>query len=273
MINIRKDLIENELQVFKNAEFGSVRTTTINGEPFFVGKDVAGILGYSNGRKALIDHVDAEDKGVTKCDTLGGMQELTVINESGLYSLILSSKLPNAKKFKHWVTAEVLPTIRKTGGYVNNDELFVNTYLPFADQQTKSMFWQTLRTIRTQNGIIAKQKEELEYKQEVINGFCDVDIYTKRTVICRICKKNANNNFATRWGELYNCFREIYHIDLPIRKDSYNIGKSKKDQCSSIIDYAEKFGHIDNLYKCCVSLYESETNDVLQQILDAKDNK
>jgi hypothetical protein len=217
--------------------------------------------------------VDVEDKGVTKCDTLGGMQELTVINESGLYSLILSSKLPNAKKFKHWVTAEVLPTIRKTGGYVNNDELFVNTYLPFADQQTKSMFWQTLRTIRTQNGIIAKQKEELEYKQEVINGFCDVDIYTKRTVICRICKKNANNNFATRWGELYNCFREIYHIDLPIRKDSYNIGKSKKDQCSSIIDYAEKFGHIDNLYKCCVSLYESETNDVLQQILDAKDNK
>ena len=100
MINIRKDLIENELQVFNNAELGSVRTTTINGEPFFVGKDVADILGYNNGRKALIDHVDAEDKGVTKCDTLGGTQGLTVINESGLYSLILSSKLPNAKKFK-----------------------------------------------------------------------------------------------------------------------------------------------------------------------------
>jgi prophage antirepressor-like protein len=267
----------NELQVFNNTELGSVRTTTINGEPFFVGKDVAGILGYANSKDALASHVDSEDKEIlqrsenTTFDIPN--RGLTVINESGLYSLILSSKLPNAKKFKHWVTAEVLPTIRKTGGYVNNDELFVNTYLPFADQQTKSMFWQTLRTIRTQNGIIAKQKEELEYKQEVINGFCDVDIYTKRTVICRICKKNANNNFATRWGELYNCFREIYHIDLPIRKDSYNIGKSKKDQCSSIIDYAEKFGHIDNLYKCCVSLYESETNDVLQQILDAKDNK
>lgn len=89
------------LEVFKNEEFGEVRTVLINNEPYFVGKDVAKILGYSNPRKALIDRVDNEDKGVTKCDTLGGMQELTVINESGLYSLILSSKLPNAKKFKH----------------------------------------------------------------------------------------------------------------------------------------------------------------------------
>ena len=96
-----KNLVEvflmTNLEIFKNEEFGEVRTILINNEPYFVGKDVAKILGYSNPRKALIDHVDSEDKGVTKCDTLGGMQELTVINESGLYSLILSSKLPNAK--------------------------------------------------------------------------------------------------------------------------------------------------------------------------------
>ena len=96
-----------ELQVYKNAEFGSVRTTTNGGQPYFVGKDVASILGYTNTRKALIDHVDAEDKGVTKWDTLGGTQQMTIINESGLYSLILSSKLPSAKEFKHWVTSEV----------------------------------------------------------------------------------------------------------------------------------------------------------------------
>lgn len=90
----------SELQIFKNAEFGSVRTITIEGEPYFVGKDVAEILGYSNARKALVAHVDKEDKGVTKCDTLGGVQDLMVINESGLYSLILSSKMPNAKKFE-----------------------------------------------------------------------------------------------------------------------------------------------------------------------------
>ncbi len=107
----------NEIKIFENTEFGSVRTIAIDGEPYFVGKDVAVILGYSNPRDALAKHVDDEDKGVAKCDTLGGIQDLTVINESGLYSLILSSKMPNAKKFKHWVTSEVLPSIRRTGGY------------------------------------------------------------------------------------------------------------------------------------------------------------
>lgn len=113
--------MENNIQVFSNEEFGDVRTVTIDGEPWFVGKDVAEILGYSNTRKALADHVDKEDKGVTKCDTLGGVQDLTVINESGLYSLILSSKMPNAKKFKSWVTSEVLPSIRKHGIYATDN--------------------------------------------------------------------------------------------------------------------------------------------------------
>lgn len=120
-----------ELQVYKNAEFGSVRTTTLGGQPYFVGKDVAGILGYANTRKALIDHVDEEDKGVTKCDTLGGKQDLVIINESGLYSLILSSKMPSAKKFKRWVTSEVLPAIRKHGLYAT-DDLIANPDLAIA---------------------------------------------------------------------------------------------------------------------------------------------
>ena len=106
----------NELQNF-NFSGQNVRIITINGEPWFVGKDVADILGYSNSRKALSDHVDDEDKGVTKSDTLGGSQNITIINESGLYSLILKSKKPEAKQFKRWVTSEVLPTIRKHGAY------------------------------------------------------------------------------------------------------------------------------------------------------------
>lgn len=118
----------NNISTFNNPAFGSVRAVSVNDEPYFVGKDVAEILGYSNPRKAMIDHVDAEDKGVTKCDTLGGTQEMTIINESGLYSLILSSKLPKAKEFKRWVTAEVLPAIRKTGGYVNDTVQFVESY-------------------------------------------------------------------------------------------------------------------------------------------------
>lgn len=112
----------NELKIFKNEDFGEVRTITLNNEPWFVGKDVAEILGYANTRDALSKRVDEEDKGVAICDTLGGKQDLIVINESGLYSLILSSKLPTAKKFKHWVTSEVLPSIRKNGGYIANQE-------------------------------------------------------------------------------------------------------------------------------------------------------
>ena len=113
--------MNNEIKIFQNNHFGSIRTVMLNNEPYFVGKDVALALGYSNPRKALRDHIDDEDKGVTKCDTLGGKQDLTVINESGLYSLIMSSKLPNAKEFKRWVTSEVLPSIRKTGYYGEPD--------------------------------------------------------------------------------------------------------------------------------------------------------
>lgn len=109
----------NEIKIFENTEFGAVRTIAIDGEPYFVGKDVAEILAYANPRKAIIDHVDEEDKtdGVTIRDSIGREQNPVCINESGLYSLILSSKMPNAKKFKHWVTSEVLPSIRKTGSY------------------------------------------------------------------------------------------------------------------------------------------------------------
>lgn len=106
-----------ELQIFNSEEFGDMRTVTIDDEPWFVGKDVAEALGYSNARDALSKHVDKEDKGVAKCDTPGGKQDLSIINESGLYALIFGSKLESAKRFKHWVTSEVLPTIRKTGGY------------------------------------------------------------------------------------------------------------------------------------------------------------
>lgn len=150
--------MENEIQIFKNEQFGLVRTVTKDGEPWFVGKDVAEILGYSNARKTLNDHVDSEDKGVTKCDTLGGTQNLTVINESGLYSLILSSKLPKAKEFKRWVTSEILPTIRKTGGYVNKEDTFIDTYLPFADESTKALFRNTLEVVRQQNKRIEQMR-------------------------------------------------------------------------------------------------------------------
>ena len=125
----------SNMTTFTNPEFGSIRTLTINGEPWFVGKDVAAALGYTNPLKAVRDHVDEEDKGVNDSFTPGGKQKIVIINESGLYSLILSSNLEGAKRFKRWVTAEVLPSIRKTGGYIageekmSDEELFMQAFL------------------------------------------------------------------------------------------------------------------------------------------------
>lgn len=115
----------NELQTFSNAQFGEIRSLVIDEMPYFVGRDVAKVLGYANTRDALAKRVDNEDKltGVAICDTTGREQKPVLINESGLYSLILTSKLPSAKEFKHWVTASVLPMIRKTGVYAAGMDL------------------------------------------------------------------------------------------------------------------------------------------------------
>ncbi|MDK2788406.1 MAG: hypothetical protein PWP07_1651 [Epulopiscium sp.] len=124
-----------ELQIYKNVEFGSVRTAIIGGQPHFVGKDVAEILGYANTKDAISSHVDEEDKAIIQRSENATLEipnrGLTVINESGLYSLILSSKMPNAKKFKRWVTNEVLPAIRKHGIYAT-DDLIANPDLAIA---------------------------------------------------------------------------------------------------------------------------------------------
>lgn len=112
----------SELMIFNNPYFGDVRIVEQKGEPWFVGKDVATALGYKNSRQALATNVDVDDRDVQEMDTPSGTQEMTIINESGLYSLILGSKLPTAKEFKRWVTGEVLPAIRKHGGYVNGQE-------------------------------------------------------------------------------------------------------------------------------------------------------
>ena len=162
----------SELQIFKNAEFGSIRTLTINGEPYFVRCDVAEILGYSNSRKALADHVDEEDKGVTKCDTLGGTQEMTVINESGLYGLTLGSKLPTARKFKRWVTSEVLPAIRRHGVYavdevLANPDMLIEALLQLKAEREINQ--ELKETVAVQNQQIVEMKPKASYYDVVLN--------------------------------------------------------------------------------------------------------
>jgi anti-repressor protein len=136
-----------ELQVFKNQNFGEIRTTMKNGVPWFVAKDIALVLGYAVPRKAIFDHVEKEDKGVLKRNTLGGEQTFTGINESGVYSLILRSKLPQAKQFKRWVTSEVLPTIRKYGMFVadellNNPDFMIKTFQKLKSERDQKLKFQ-----------------------------------------------------------------------------------------------------------------------------------
>lgn len=256
-----------EIRIFEKEEFGKVRTIIVNGEPYFVGKDVAEILGYSNSRKAISDHVDKEDKGVTKCDTPGGTQVLTVINESGLYSLILSSTLPNAKQFKHWVTSEILPSIRKTGGYVSNDELFVDTYLPYADEQTRAMFLSTLQTVRTQNETIKKQKEEIEHKEDVIIGLVDdISLAEKRQVLNRVVRYN-HANYQERWKLLYREFENKYHIDLQHRFEKYN--EENKPKCKNKLEYIDRvMGKLPELYEIATKLFENDIKELVEEMYE-----
>lgn len=153
--------MQNELKIFENPEFGRIRTIEINGKPYFVGKDVADILGYQNGSRDINRHVDEDDREKVMIFDGNQNKESIIINESGLYSLILSSKMPTAKKFKHWVTSDVLPTIRKTGGYISNSDMMVETYFgnlpPEQKAVVKSMF----------ESIEASQKKAKELETQV----------------------------------------------------------------------------------------------------------
>ena len=168
----------SELQLF-NFESNSVRALERDGQAWFVAKDAAKTLGYKNPRDAISKHVDEEDKEVAKCDTLGGRQDIAIINESGLYSLVLSSKLPSAKKFKRWVTSEVLPALRKTGQY-----------------QVKELSGQELMAkalIEAQNVLAAKDKQIEEMKPKALFADAVATSHTSILVgeLAKILKQNG----------------------------------------------------------------------------------
>ena len=165
---------ETQLQIFNNADFGSIRTLDINGEPWFVGKDVAEALGYSNTRDALAKHVDEEDKNsVAIHDGIPGNPNQTIINESGVYSLVFSSKLPTAKKFKHWVTSEVLPAIRKHGVFVmddiiNNTDALIEALQAFKAEKIRRQALEVENAIQRQQ--IAEMEPKVSYYDKVLQS-------------------------------------------------------------------------------------------------------
>ena len=184
-----------ELQIFKNEEFGEVRTVTIDNEPWFVGKDVAAALGYSNTRDAISKHVHEDDKGVAKCDTPSGKQEMTVINESGLYALIFGSKLESAKRFKHWVTSEILPSIRKHGGYIAGQE-------NMSDEQLLA------KALMVAQSKIAENQKQIE-RMKPKEIFADA-VATSHTsiLIGDLAKLLKQNGVETGQKRLFNWMRE-----------------------------------------------------------------
>lgn len=150
----------SELQIFNSEEFGEIRTVEIKGKTYFIAKDIANALGYSNPRDAISRHC----KGVVKHDSFkDGGNEIALIPEGDIYRLVIKSQLPSADKFESWIFDEVIPSIRQNGGYVNNDELFIKTYLPFADETTKTLFRTTLEVVKNQNQKIQELTPKAEY--------------------------------------------------------------------------------------------------------------
>ena len=156
-----------DLQQFTSAQFGDIRALSIDGEPWFVGKDVALALGYEKPTDAVRKHVDAEDRGISKMETPSGKQDMTIINESGLYSLVLSSKLPSAKAFKRWITHDVIPTIRKTGGYVSDTSAFVNAYFPEMTEAQKAVIGSMLDESRRMGQQLKEQAPKVLFADAV----------------------------------------------------------------------------------------------------------
>lgn len=212
-----------ELQIFNSEEFGDIRTVQLNNETYFVGKDIARALGYGEGKSlnnAIANHVDEEDKGVTELMTPGGKQSMTVINESGLYALIFGSKLESAKRFKHWVTSEVLPAIRKTGSY------------------QKRLTPQEM--LRIQLGMIdnhedritdLEQNMTIDYGQQMSLG----DI-VNRVVIDALGGKNSNAYHEIGRKVFAECNRDLKHyFNVNARN---NVPKKKFDEA---VDYVKNW--------------------------------
>ena len=260
-----------EVTVFKNLvhpEFGELRTVEIDGEPWFVGKDVAAALGYTNSRDAIATHVFADDKGVESIDTLGGRQKMTIINESGLYALVFGSRLKIAKEFKHWVTSEVLPSIRKNGAYIRNQENMTPAEIVARGLiAAQKIIEEREKEIVHLNNRCGRLTQTIAEKQDVINAISrNVPAPTKRMMLNRVMRRRSPELAQSRWSYLYARFDEIYHKNVKIRMKNYNAEPGHR-KCYSILDFIEKvLNMLDELYDLAVKLFESDFTQLMQEM-------
>lgn len=260
-----------EVTVFKNLvhpEFGELRTVEIDGEPWFVGKDVAAALGYTNSRDAIATHVFADDKGVESIDTLGGRQKMTIINESGLYALVFGSRLKIAKEFKHWVTSEVLPSIRKNGAYIRNQENMTPAEIVARGLiAAQKIIEERDKEIAHLNNRCGRLTQTIAEKQDVINAISrNVPAPTKRMMLNRVMRRRSPELAQSRWSYLYARFDEIYHKNVKIRMKNYNAEPGHR-KCSSILDFIDTvLNMLDELYDLAVKLFESDFTQLMQEM-------
>lgn len=251
----------NDLMIF---EGHNVEVFELNGQvlfnPYHVGACLE--LGSSSVKMAIAKMnekqvVKLKNSKVNKVDfrKLHNTGE-NFLTESGVYKLVFKSRKPEAERFSDWVTDEVLPTIRKTGGYVNNDDLFISTYLPYADDTTKMLFAQTLKTVREQNETIEQQKTEIIHKENVIIGLVEnIDLATKRQRITQIVRYGAGGNYRERYNLLYGEFERKYHCNLKMRMENSTIKPKVKNK----MDYIDReLGMIPQLYEIACKLFEND---------------
>ena len=202
--------------MFNNPEFGNIRTLTIDGEPWFIGRDVAEHLGYKEAAKAVREKVDVDDKGVSVLDTPGGTQDVVIINESGLYSLVLSSKLPGAKAFKRWITHDVIPSIRKHGLYMTPAKLQETLAKP----ENLMVILQTLADEQMKNAELTEANQKLEETNLLLaSGEHQWSGKSLLNALVRSYAKNCcggNNGYA--WTYYYKQLKYKHGIDVNLRK-------------------------------------------------------
>lgn len=258
----------SQCEIFNHPEFGNLRCIEKDGEPWFVGKDVATALKYSDAFGALKKHVETEDKLVCQIDSAGQKRSVTIINESGLYSLILSSKLESAKRFKHWVTSEVLPCIRKTGRYVVGQEnMPKEILLAHAVLESQKIIEENAREIAKLNNECSLLNDQVEHSQEIIDAFSkNITPSEKRAILNRLMTWHHGAVAGSRWTVLYREFEAKYHFNLDVRIKNYNKNPDNK-RIKSKLEYVDRvLGMLDQLYELAVKLFHSDAEALIEEM-------
>lgn len=251
-----------KMQIFENSEFGKVRGgLTKSGKPWFVAKDVADILGYRNGSRDINRHVKEKDRHKVMLFDGNQKKETIIINESGLYTLILRSKLESAEKFQYWVTSEVLPSIRKNGGYIVGQENNLSDTELIAKALVVAQ-----GVIAEREKRIANLSNEIEHKNDVINGLTeDISLAEKRQRIIQIIRHHVTpSQIATRWGLLYSEFNKKYHCNVKLRFERQR--EEFDPKLKNPLDYIERgMDMIPELYELACKLFESDIDSLLEE--------